>query len=167
MSFLAYWECIWEIPGVGVGVWFLKQPGVGSFSILFCNPGNILVAKFFLVFQRRIFFANSVTHLYYIFMHYFCKSNFFLTFLVNLYLFFSQTYGSAPSKAQLKDTGSLCPICQDDFVIPTMLQCKHIFCEQCVAKWFDRERTCPMCRTKVADDPSYRDGGTSHSVQLF
>ena len=27
-----------------------------------------------------------------------------------------------------------------------MLHCKHIFCEECVATWFDRDTTCPMCR---------------------
>ncbi|KAK2574394.1 RING finger and transmembrane domain-containing protein 2, partial [Acropora cervicornis] len=26
--------------------------------------------------------------------------------------------------------------------------CKHIFCEDCISLWFDRERTCPMCRAK-------------------
>ncbi|KAB7507423.1 RING finger and transmembrane domain-containing protein 2 [Armadillidium nasatum] len=97
----------------------------------------------------------------------------FGVFLSALYMlckgprYYLQRYGSVPSKDELKDTGSLCPICQDDFVIPTMLQCKHIFCEQCVARWFDRERTCPMCRTKVADDPSYRDGSTSFAFQLY
>jgi hypothetical protein len=30
-----------------------------------------------------------------------------------------------------------------------MLQCKHIFCEDCVSTWFDRDTTCPMCRAKV------------------
>ena len=32
-----------------------------------------------------------------------------------------------------------------------MLHCKHIFCEDCVATWFDRDTTCPMCRAKVKE----------------
>lgn len=44
---------------------------------------------------------------------------------------------------------------------------QHLFCEECVAAWFDRERTCPMCRAKVADDPAWRDGTTSLVPQLF
>ncbi|KAK7080954.1 RING finger and transmembrane domain-containing protein 2, partial [Halocaridina rubra] len=79
----------------------------------------------------------------------------------------SVNYGCTPSKAQLQDAGGLCPICHDDFLLPTMLQCKHIFCEQCVVTWFDRERTCPMCRKQIADDPAWRDGATSHFLQLY
>ncbi|XP_045611183.1 RING finger and transmembrane domain-containing protein 2 isoform X2 [Procambarus clarkii] len=79
----------------------------------------------------------------------------------------SVNYGCTPSKSQLEDAGGLCPICHDDFLLPTMLRCKHIFCEQCVVTWFDRERTCPMCRTQVADDPAWRDGSTSHFLQLY
>ena len=40
-------------------------------------------------------------------------------------------------------------IFQDNYQEPTMLQCKHIFCEECVSTWFDRDTTCPMCRAKV------------------
>ncbi|XP_064089776.1 RING finger and transmembrane domain-containing protein 2-like isoform X2 [Macrobrachium nipponense] len=76
------------------------------------------------------------------------------------------SYRSTPTKAQLQDAG-VCPICHDDFQLPTMLQCKHIFCEQCVVTWLDHEQTCPMCRTQVADDPAWRDGGTSHFLQLY
>ncbi len=40
-------------------------------------------------------------------------------------------------------------VLQDSYQEPTMLQCKHIFCEDCVSTWFDRDTTCPMCRAKV------------------
>ncbi|GAB6026487.1 hypothetical protein CHUAL_012912 [Chamberlinius hualienensis] len=79
----------------------------------------------------------------------------------------SVTYGSVPSKEQIEQTGNMCPICQDGFRQPTMLLCKHIFCEECVSMWFDRERTCPMCRTQIADDPTWRDGATAFFLQLF
>jgi len=79
----------------------------------------------------------------------------------------SVTYGSRPTKEQLDLTGNMCPICQDDFRHPTMLECKHTFCEECVVRWFDRERTCPMCRALIADDPTWRDGSTTFFLQLF
>ena len=55
-------------------------------------------------------------------------------------------YGKTPSEDQIKASGGYCPICQDTYHDPVMLHCKHIFCEECVATWFDRDTTCPMCR---------------------
>lgn len=79
-------------------------------------------------------------------------------------LFSEVQYGVTPQDDQIGDS---CPICQDNFTKPIQLHCKHIFCEDCVGLWFDRERTCPMCRAKVADDPTWRDGSTSLFVQFF
>ena len=62
-----------------------------------------------------------------------------------------QSYGTAPSADEVKATGGTCPICHDNLNEPTILHCKHIFCEECVATWFDRDRTCPMCRAQVID----------------
>lgn len=60
-----------------------------------------------------------------------------------------QRYGKSPSHDELKASGGTCPICHDNLSEPTKLHCKHIFCEECVATWFDREKTCPMCRAQV------------------
>jgi len=79
----------------------------------------------------------------------------------------STRYGKTPSDEQMKTSGGFCPICQDSYQEPTMLHCKHIFCEECVATWFDRDTTCPMCRAKVSEDPAWRDGSTSQFIQLF
>ncbi|XP_002159773.1 E3 ubiquitin-protein ligase RNFT2 isoform X1 [Hydra vulgaris] len=77
-------------------------------------------------------------------------------------------YGKTPSKEQLIEFGDSCPICQEEMDDPIELNsCKHIFCEDCIVMWFDRERTCPMCRAKVADDPLWRDGSTQAFVQVF
>jgi len=59
-------------------------------------------------------------------------------------------YGMNPTIEDLKTCGGICPICHDNLKDATMLHCKHIFCEECVATWFDRERTCPMCRAQVS-----------------
>ncbi|KMZ65528.1 hypothetical protein ZOSMA_31G01160 [Zostera marina] len=45
--------------------------------------------------------------------------------------------------------GDLCAICQEKMHAPILLRCKHIFCEDCVSEWFERERTCPLCRALV------------------
>lgn len=79
----------------------------------------------------------------------------------------SVNYGVIPNADQLKIAGEACPICQDDYRTPTMLHCKHIFCEECVSIWFDRERTCPMCRAQIGDDPTWRDGSTTFIMQIF
>lgn len=77
------------------------------------------------------------------------------------------TVGSSPSKEQIQTAGEHCPICHDEYDSPVLLQCRHIFCENCVTTWFDREQTCPLCRAKIVDDPAWRDGSTSFFIQIF
>lgn len=75
--------------------------------------------------------------------------------------------GSVPSKDQIESAGDQCPICHDTYSTPVLLSCKHIFCENCVSIWLDREPTCPLCRAKIMDDSSWRDGSTSNFLQIF
>ncbi|EFJ41460.1 hypothetical protein VOLCADRAFT_98495 [Volvox carteri f. nagariensis] len=44
---------------------------------------------------------------------------------------------------------SACPVCQDPVNTPVRLDCGHIFCEECILEWLERDRTCPMCRAQV------------------
>ncbi|KAK1388419.1 RING finger and transmembrane domain-containing protein 2 [Heracleum sosnowskyi] len=78
-------------------------------------------------------------------------------------------YGSYATLEQVNDAGNLCAICQEKMHIPVQLCCKHVFCEDCVSEWFERERTCPLCRALVraADMWSYGDGSTSLFFQLY
>ncbi|KAE8039445.1 hypothetical protein FH972_011856 [Carpinus fangiana] len=78
-------------------------------------------------------------------------------------------YGSHATSEQVNAAGDLCAICQEKMHAPILLRCKHIFCEDCVSEWFERERTCPLCRAlvKPADIKSYGDGSTSLFLQLF
>lgn len=82
-------------------------------------------------------------------------------------LFQNVSIGSCPSKEQIQAAGEHCPICHDAYEAPVLLHCRHIFCENCVTTWFDREQTCPLCRAKIVDDPSWRDGSTTFFMQLF
>ncbi|XP_073293076.1 uncharacterized protein [Primulina huaijiensis] len=78
-------------------------------------------------------------------------------------------YGCHATSEQVNASGDLCAICQEKMHAPILLRCKHIFCEDCVSEWFERERTCPLCRALVrpADLRSYGDGSTSLLFQLF
>ncbi|KAF9595840.1 hypothetical protein IFM89_005326 [Coptis chinensis] len=78
-------------------------------------------------------------------------------------------YGSYATSDQVNAAGDLCAICQEKMHAPILLRCKHIFCEDCVSEWFERERTCPLCRAlvKPADLRSFGDGSTSLFFQLF
>ncbi|XP_015126106.1 E3 ubiquitin-protein ligase RNFT1 isoform X2 [Diachasma alloeum] len=90
-------------------------------------------------------------------------------FLVNAFIKFWQnvSLGSSPSKEQLAAAGGTCVICHEEYSTPVQLHCKHIFCEACVSIWLDRERTCPLCRSPITDDPIYRDGHTTHFIQFY
>ncbi|XP_042425445.1 RING finger and transmembrane domain-containing protein 2-like [Zingiber officinale] len=78
-------------------------------------------------------------------------------------------YGSYATTEQVTAAGDLCAICQEKMLAPILLSCKHIFCEDCVSEWFERERTCPLCRAlvKPSDLRSFSDGSTSLFFQLF
>ncbi|XP_049396723.1 uncharacterized protein LOC125860746 [Solanum stenotomum] len=78
-------------------------------------------------------------------------------------------YGSHATPEQVNAAGDLCAICQEKMHAPILLRCKHLFCEDCVSEWFERERTCPLCRALVrpADLRSFGDGSTSLYFQLF
>ncbi|KAL8552393.1 hypothetical protein ACS0TY_001187 [Phlomoides rotata] len=78
-------------------------------------------------------------------------------------------YGAHATSEQVSAAGDLCAICQEKMHAPILLRCKHIFCEDCVSEWFERERTCPLCRALVrpADLQSYGDGSTNLFFQLF
>ncbi|RVE52002.1 hypothetical protein evm_003280 [Chilo suppressalis] len=95
--------------------------------------------------------------------------------LVRLRLFKNATWtllqsvnlGTKPTGEQLVSAGESCPICHDEYSTPVRLGCSHIFCELCISAWLDREHTCPLCRAKVADEPTWRDGSTTYAFQLY
>ncbi|XP_026101135.1 RING finger and transmembrane domain-containing protein 2-like isoform X2 [Carassius auratus] len=80
----------------------------------------------------------------------------------------SQSYGTRASAQQCSEAGDVCAICQTEFREPIALLCQHVFCEECLCLWFDRERTCPLCRSAVVETPrNWKDGTTSAHFQIY
>lgn len=95
-----------------------------------------------------------------------------ITLILTLRAFFlnQAQYGEYATPEQLAEAGeAICSICQDDLRQPLILSCQHMFCEECVTEWFEREKTCPICRAVVptAGNHLYSDGGTSLAIQIF
>ncbi|PIO35709.1 hypothetical protein AB205_0161110 [Aquarana catesbeiana] len=45
---------------------------------------------------------------------------------------------------------------------------QHVFCEECLCLWFDREKTCPLCRSVAVETLRlWKDGSTSAHFQVY
>lgn len=76
--------------------------------------------------------------------------------------------GSAATRSQCSEAGDVCPICQGEYREPRVLLCQHIFCDECIALWFNREKSCPLCRTVITEKVyKWRDGATSPHLQIY
>ncbi|XP_029375416.1 E3 ubiquitin-protein ligase RNFT1 isoform X2 [Echeneis naucrates] len=76
--------------------------------------------------------------------------------------------GTAASRSQCSEAGDICSICQGEFREPRALLCQHIFCDECIALWFNREKSCPLCRTVITEKVyKWRDGATSPHLQIY
>ena len=42
-----------------------------------------------------------------------------------------------------------CPICVCEHTTSIKLHCNHVFCEDCIKTWMNRNPTCPLCRADV------------------
>ncbi|XP_066552215.1 E3 ubiquitin-protein ligase RNFT1 isoform X2 [Amia ocellicauda] len=83
-------------------------------------------------------------------------------------LFNEENNGVAATKTQCSEMGDFCPICQAEFRQPRVLLCQHIFCDECISLWFNREKTCPLCRTVITDKVhKWKDGATSPYLQIY
>ncbi|NXL93792.1 RNFT1 ligase, partial [Alectura lathami] len=77
-------------------------------------------------------------------------------------------YGVMAGKRQCSESDDICSICQAEFQKPILLICQHTFCEECISLWFNREKTCPLCRTVISDHVNkWKDGATSMHLQIF
>ncbi|KAJ4829810.1 hypothetical protein Tsubulata_025320 [Turnera subulata] len=152
------------------------------------KQGQMLTLVEYLFLLYRVLLPTPVWYRYFLNKEY---GTIFSSFVTGLYLTFKLTsvlskarlffaalralsrkemyYGVYATPEQVNAMGDLCAICQEKMQAPVLLRCRHIFCEECVSEWFERERTCPLCRAVVrpADIRSYSDGSTSLYFQLF
>lgn len=136
---------------VPIPVWFRYFVSYGEFGNGTRWSLGILLALFYLILKLLDFFGHL------------------RTFRQVLRIFFTRpSYGVAASKRQCADVDDICSICQAEFQKPILLICQHIFCEECIALWFNREKTCPLCRTVISDRINkWKDGATSSHLQIY
>ncbi|KAM9385454.1 E3 ubiquitin-protein ligase RNFT1 [Pholidichthys leucotaenia] len=79
----------------------------------------------------------------------------------------SERAGTAATRSQCSEAGDVCAICQGEYKEPRALICQHIFCDECIALWFNREKSCPLCRTVITEVCKWRDGATSPHLQIY
>eukprot|EP01111_Echinosteliopsis_oligospora_P016049 TRINITY_DN6549_c0_g1_i1.p1 TRINITY_DN6549_c0_g1~~TRINITY_DN6549_c0_g1_i1.p1 ORF type:complete len:436 (-),score=114.92 TRINITY_DN6549_c0_g1_i1:25-1284(-) len=92
-----------------------------------------------------------------------------LSLSLRRYIFREVQYGKYATKEQIAQVGDHCPICQEKLASPIILRCSHIFCEDCVSEWLQREKTCPMCRASIAmaGRRTHADGTTTPVLEVF
>lgn len=47
------------------------------------------------------------------------------------------------------DEELVCSICQSVFCDPVQSPCRHVFCRNCIVKWLESNRNCPICRKRT------------------
>jgi len=116
------------------------------------------------------FFSSIIAGLYLIFKSsaLISKSKQFIAIL-KAFMLKEVQYGAYATPEQVATSGDTCSICQEKMKNPLMLHCKHIFCEECVSEWFEREKTCPLCRAVIrsAGNRTHSDGSTYQLIFLF
>jgi len=109
----------------------------------------------------------------------------------------SLMYGRYATAEEVSEAGGTCSICQETLQEPVLLNCSHLFCEDCICAWyvaakqagrqagkqplsldadgaggrcrFEQRNTCPLCRAQVpgAGKMLQNDGSTSMGMVLF
>lgn len=136
---------------VPIPVWFRYLISYGELGNVTRWSLGILLALLYLILKLLDFFGHL------------------RTFRQVLRIFFTRpSYGVAASKRQCSDVDDICSVCQAEFQKPVLLICQHIFCEECITLWFNREKTCPLCRTVISDRINkWKDGATSLHLQIY
>ncbi|NXC19202.1 RNFT1 ligase, partial [Corythaeola cristata] len=136
---------------VPIPVWFRYLIGYGELDSVLGWTLGILLALLYLILKLLSFFGQL------------------RNFRQVLRIFCTRPhYGVTASKRQCSESDDICSICQAEFQKPILLVCQHTFCEECISLWFNREKTCPLCRTVISDHVNkWKDGATSMHLQIF
>ncbi|XP_035199047.1 E3 ubiquitin-protein ligase RNFT1 isoform X1 [Oxyura jamaicensis] len=136
---------------VPIPVWFRFLIGYGEPDSVLGWTLGILLGLLYLILKLLSFFGQL------------------RNFKQVLRIFFTRPhYGVMASKRQCSESDDICSICQAEFQKPILLICQHTFCEECISLWFNREKTCPLCRTVISDHVNkWKDGATSMHLQIF
>ncbi|NXO27115.1 RNFT1 ligase, partial [Cisticola juncidis] len=136
---------------VPIPVWFRHLSAHGELDTSLGWTLGILLALLYLILKLLSFFGQ------------------WRNFRQVLRIFFTRPhYGVPASKRQCSESDDICSICQAEFQKPILLICQHTFCEECISLWFNREKTCPLCRTVISDHINkWKDGATSMHLQIF
>ncbi|XP_014808813.1 PREDICTED: RING finger and transmembrane domain-containing protein 1 isoform X2 [Calidris pugnax] len=136
---------------VPIPVWFRYLIGYGELDSVLGWTLGILLGLLYLILKLLSFFGQL------------------RNFRQVLRIFCTRPhYGVPASKRQCSESDDICSICQAEFQKPILLICQHTFCEECISLWFNREKTCPLCRTVISDHVNkWKDGATSMHLQIF
>ncbi|NXA50835.1 RNFT1 ligase, partial [Nothocercus julius] len=136
---------------VPIPVWFRYLIGYGELDSSLGWTFGILLGLLYLILKLLSFFGQL------------------RNFKQVLRIFCTQPhYGVTATKRQCSESDDICSICQAEFQKPILLICQHTFCEECISLWFNREKTCPLCRTVISDHVNkWKDGATSMHLQIF
>ena len=69
---------------------------------------------------------------------------------------------------EVDDDSRLCSICMSSSV-EVALPCLHAFCKDCIAAWYERDATCPLCRVvldeRSGDEVWVMDSGSERELR--
>ncbi|OXB65919.1 hypothetical protein ASZ78_008613 [Callipepla squamata] len=169
---LDFFDLMWI---VGITDFVLKYLTIALKCLIVALPKIILAVKskgkFYLVIEElsQLFRSLVPIQLWYKYiMGDDPSSSYFLGGILIILYSLCKTYGARATSQQCSEAGDICAICQAEFREPLILMCQHVFCEECLCLWFDREKTCPLCRSVTVETlRCWKDGTTSAHFQVY
>nr|XP_020669265.1 RING finger and transmembrane domain-containing protein 2 isoform X3 [Pogona vitticeps] len=169
---LDFFDLMWI---VGITDFVLKYLTIALKCLVVALPKIILAVKskgkFYLVIEElsQLFRSLVPIQLWYKYiMGDDPSSSYFLGGVLLILYSLCKSYGIRATNQQCSEAGDICAICQVEFREPLILLCQHVFCEECLCLWFDKEKTCPLCRSVAVETVRcWKDGTTSAHFQVY